>query len=122
MALYVIAEPRDQFYEWLRGQAQEAPEPSDPFLRAGYEAFLRGECPECHRVRGTPAQGTSGPDLTHVGGRHSLAAGTLKNHIGTMAGWIAGPQDVKPGNPMPNSEIYSGEELRALSAWLGSLK
>jgi cytochrome c oxidase subunit II len=122
MALYVIAEPRDQFYEWLRGQAQDVVEPSDAFLRQGYDAFMRGECPECHRVRGTPAEGTSGPDLTHVGGRHSLAAGTLKNHIGTMAGWIAAPQEVKPGNRMPNSEIYSGEELRALSAWLGSLK
>jgi cytochrome c oxidase subunit II len=122
MALYVIAEPRDQFYAWLRTQAREASEPTDPFLRSGYEAFLRGRCPECHSVRGTPAEGTSGPDLTHVGGRQSLAAGTLKNHIGTMAGWIAGSQDVKPGNLMPNADIYSGEELRALAAWLGSLK
>lgn len=122
MALYVIAQPADEFYEWLRGQAQEALVPEDPFLRSGYDAFMRGECAECHRVRGTPAEGTSGPDLTHVGGRRSLAAGTLKNHIGTMAGWIAGSQDVKPGNPMPDAEIYTGEELRALSAWLGSLK
>jgi cytochrome c oxidase subunit 2 len=46
----------------------------------------------------------------------------LGNHIGTMAGWIAGTQDVKPGSKMPATRIYTGEELRALSAWLGSLK
>ena len=117
-----IAEPREQFYEWLRGQAQDASEPSDPVLRAGDDAFMKGGCPECHTIRGTRAEGTNGPDLTHVGSRHSLAAGTLKNHIGTMAGWIAGSQDVKPGNAMPNSNTYSGEELRAVSAWLGSLQ
>jgi cytochrome c oxidase subunit 2 len=73
-------------------------------------------------VRGTTAAGDTGPDLTHIGSRHSLAAGVMRNHIGTMAGWIAGPQDIKPGNAMPDSDEYSGRELRALSAWLESLK
>ena len=122
MALYVVAEPRERFYDWLRNQAQPARAPTDPFLRSGYDAFMQGRCPECHTVRGTPAEGTSGPDLTHIGGRHSLAAGVLKNHIGTMAGWIAGSQAVKPGNLMPDSEIYTGSQLRALAAWLESLE
>jgi cytochrome c oxidase subunit 2 len=57
-----------------------------------------------------------------VGSRKSLAAGVLNNHIGTMAGWIAGPQEVKPGNKMPEAVVFSGTELRALAAWLGSLQ
>jgi cytochrome c oxidase subunit 2 len=122
MALYVIAEPREDFEAWLARQAQPAGVPQDAELRAGYDAFFKGRCSECHTVRGTPADGASGPDLTHIGGRHSLAAGTLRNHIGTMAGWIAGSQDIKPGNPMPDSEVYTGRELRALSAWLESLQ
>ncbi len=122
MALYVIAEPRDAFEAWLARQSQPVEVPQAEALRAGYDAFFKGRCAECHTVRGTPADGVDGPDLTHVGGRHSLAAGTLRNHVGTMAGWIAGPQDIKPGTPMPDSEVYTGRELRALSAWLESLE
>src|SRR5688500_15062884 len=122
MALYVVTQDAAAFDAWLGRQSLAANEPTDPFLKTGYDAFFRGECNKCHTIRGTPAEGTSGPDLTHVGGRKSLAAGTLNNHIGTMAGWIAGAQDVKPGNQMPSSQAYSGVELRALSAWLGSLE
>lgn len=122
MALYVVAETEAAFEQWLERQAQPAPEPQDAFLALGREAFLRGGCPDCHTVRGTSASATLGPDLTHVGSRHSLAAGMLRNHAGTMAGWIAGAQDLKPGNAMPSVNAYSGRELRALSAWLESLE
>ncbi len=122
MALFVITQQQSDFDAWLATQARSVSEPDDAFLKTGYDAFFRGECHECHTIRGTPADGVSGPDLTHVGSRRSLAAGTLNNHIGTMAGWIAGAQDVKPGNKMPSSLAFTGEELRALSAWLGSLE
>jgi cytochrome c oxidase subunit 2 len=122
MTLFVVTQDAADFDSWLKQQASLVNAPTDPFLRTGYDAFFRGECHKCHTIRGTPADGTSGPDLTHVGGRKSLAAGTLNNHIGTMAGWIAGAQDVKPGNQMPSSLAYTGVELRALSAWLGSLE
>lgn len=122
MALYAVVTPAADFDAWLLAQAGPATVPSDPLLRAGYEAFLRGDCGRCHTVRGTAAAGSGGPDLTHVGSRRSLAAGTLRNHIGTMAGWIADPQALKPGNLMPASRAFSGEELRAVSAWLGSLQ
>jgi cytochrome c oxidase subunit 2 len=39
-----------------------------------------------------------------------------------MAGWIAGPQDIKPGTTMPPAREYDGRELRAVAAWLGSLQ
>ncbi len=122
MTLFVVTQDAAAFDSWLQQQASPVNVPTDPVLKTGYDAFFRGECHTCHTIRGTPANGTSGPDLTHVGGRKSLAAGTLNNHIGTMAGWIAGAQDVKPGNKMPSSLAYTGVELRALSAWLGSLE
>jgi cytochrome c oxidase subunit 2 len=122
MALFVIAQTPEQFTAWLTQQSRAAGEPNDSFFKLGYDAFFRGNCQTCHTIRGTPANGTVGPDLTHVGGRQSLAAGVLDNHIGTMAGWIAGAQDLKPGNAMPSPALYTGVELRALAAWLGSLE
>jgi cytochrome c oxidase subunit II len=122
MAFYIVAEPQADFDAWLKRQQQLVTVPTDPVLKLGYDAFFKGECHECHRVRGTPAVANEGPDLTHVGSRKSLAAGVLDNHIGTMAGWIAGAQDVKPGNPMPSDPVYTGRELRAVAAWLESLK
>jgi len=122
MALYVVTEDPNEFNTWLTRQSQPITAPTDSFLKLGQDAFFKGGCQSCHTIRGTPANGTVGPDLTHVGSRKSLAAGALDNHIGTTAGWIAGPQEVKPGNKMPEASVYTGTELRALSAWLGSLQ
>lgn len=122
MALFVVAQDASEFNAWLARQRQPIAVPTDPFLKLGHDAFFKGDCHTCHTVRGTSAAATDGPDLTHVGSRKSLAAGVLNNHIGTMAGWIAGPQDVKPGNKMPETPVFTGTELRALSAWLGSLQ
>lgn len=122
MALFVVTQDRAEFDRWLARQKQPVSAPSDPFLKLGHDAFFKGDCHTCHTIRGTLANATDGPDLTHVGSRRTLAAGVLNNHIGTMAGWIAGPQDVKPGNKMPETPVFTGTELRALSAWLGSLQ
>jgi cytochrome c oxidase subunit 2 len=122
MALYVVAKPEAEFREWLARQASPASLPADPALASGYALFTRGGCNACHAIRGTSATGVAGPDLTHVGGRRSLAAGVLDNHVGTMAGWIAGAQDLKPGNRMPSLNAYTGRELRTLAAWLGALQ
>jgi Cytochrome c1 len=79
-------------------------------------------CVDCHTIQGTPADSQEGPDLTHVGSRRSIAAGILPNNAGTLAGWIADSQHIKPENRMPSFDIYSGEDLRALAAYLQSLK
>jgi cytochrome c oxidase subunit 2 len=122
MGFVVVVEPEADFQLWQALQRSDAPPPADDFLAAGRAAFMRGGCGDCHTVRGTEARGDLGPDLTHVGSRHSLGAAVLRNHVGTMAGWIAGSQAVKPGNAMPDSRAFDGQELRAVSAWLVSLK
>jgi cytochrome c oxidase subunit 2 len=121
MALHVVVERETEFARWLAGQARDANAPHDAFLQSGHDAFMVGGCGGCHTVRGTAAKGESGPDLTHVGSRHALAAGMLENHVGNMAGWIAAAQQLKPGTPMPSAQ-YSGRDLRAVSAWLASLQ
>ncbi|EHK64271.1 c-type cytochrome, partial [Achromobacter arsenitoxydans] len=90
-------------------------------LRQGEQLFQRA-CAQCHAVRGTSAQGSLGPDLTHVGSRPSLAAGVLPNNVGALGGWIAGSQRIKPGNAMPSFDQWPGEDLRAVAGYLESLK
>lgn len=122
MAFYAVAMTPEEFEAWLEREARPAPVAEEPFLVEGAELFLASGCGACHAIRGTPADGQLGPDLTHVGGRMSLAAGILPNNVGTLAGWIAGSQDIKPGNEMPSFNTFSGAELRALAAYLESLE
>jgi cytochrome c oxidase subunit 2 len=122
MAFYVVALDRNDFEQWYAREAAPAPEPANEFLAGGRALFLANGCGACHTVRGTTANGTIGPDLTHVGGRRSIAAGTFPTNRGTLAGWIASAQHLKPGNLMPSFGNLQGEELRAIAAYLESLK
>jgi cytochrome c oxidase subunit 2 len=122
MAFYVVVVSPEEFDRWLSGQRRPAFPLANDASPRGYELFQRGGCARCHAIRGMGAAGTLGPDLTHVGSRRSLGAGLLRNRVGTMAAWIGGAQDLKPGNRMPSTNVYTGEELRELSLWLGSLE
>jgi cytochrome c oxidase subunit II len=122
MAFYVIAEDSADFDAWLAREGGPALEPTDAFLARGRELFMASGCGACHTVRGTKAAGTAGPDLTRVGSRRSIAAGTYPTHAGTLAGWIASAQHLKPGNLMPSFGNLKGDDLRAVAAYLESLK
>jgi cytochrome c oxidase subunit 2 len=121
MAFEVIAEPPAAYEAWAAAQRQPAPEPSDPTTRRGQEVFMRGACIMCHAIEGTTAAARKGPDLSHVGGRSTIAAGTLPNRPAEMARWIANPQDFKPGTNMPATSL-SSDDMNALVAYLGSLR
>lgn len=121
MAFYVIAEPAEAFAAWLARERRPARAPAEPDRRRGLQLFLDSGCGTCHAIRGTAADGRFGPDLTHVGGRRSLAAGILPVNLGTLAGWIADSQQIKPGNRMPSFNTFDGEALRTLAAYLESL-
>jgi cytochrome c oxidase subunit 2 len=96
--------------------------PRDAALRGdpaqGRALFVASGCGACHRVAGTEANGLAGPDLTHIASRLSLGAGILPNHRGTLMGWIADSQSIKPGNRMPTYDRLSAEQLHHLAAWL----
>lgn len=123
MAFDVTVLAEDDFAAWASGQREPAAEPSGPFLARGREVFLRSSCGSCHRVRGLPgATGEAGPDLTHLGSRATIGAGLLPNNQGTLAGWVANPHAVKPGALMPAFGDLLGHDLRALAAYLESLR
>jgi cytochrome c oxidase subunit 2 len=120
MAVLVVAQAPDTFETWRRAQQQVARTPADDEQRQGQEVFDKS-CASCHTVRGTAATGTLAPDLTHVGGRRTIAAGTLETTRGALAAWISDPQTIKPGNNMPMMPL-DAEALNAVSAYVASLK
>ena len=121
MALLVIAEPEDQFNAWYQAQLQPAPAPSTESQINGQKVFLSRPCVMCHRIQGTDAGGSLGPDLTHVASRQTIAAGTLNNSREHLSQWIQNSQDVKPGNRMPPIPV-NGNDLNSLLDYVQSLK
>ncbi|MBD8533400.1 MULTISPECIES: cytochrome c oxidase subunit II [unclassified Massilia] len=124
MALHVVAMAPDDFARWLAREAQPASAPDNALVERGRAAFLEQRCQSCHTIRGLAGaeHARLGPDLTHVGGRTHIAAGTLRTHSGTLAGWIANPQAIKPGARMPAATDIDGATLHALAAYLEQLK
>ena len=121
MRLTVVAQPPDEFDRWYAAQLKEAEKPATPSARRGQEVFLTNGCVLCHQIRGTPAGSHAGPDLTHLASRSTIAAGTLPNTRGHLAGWVMDPQRIKPGTLMPPQNL-SSEELNAVLDYLRSLK
>jgi cytochrome c oxidase subunit 2 len=121
MGFLVIAQPPDSFAGWLARQRDTALTPSDELTRRGQEVFLSSSCVMCHAIAGTPAGSRVGPDLTHLASRRTIAAGTLPNTRGNLAGWIVNPQQIKPGTRMPPNQLDPAD-LQALLAYLESLK
>ncbi|HWC44943.1 MAG TPA: cytochrome c, partial [Casimicrobiaceae bacterium] len=79
------------------------------------------KCSSCHAIRGTTASANVGPDLTHIGGRTSLAALTIPNTPVRMREWLRETQHVKPGSLMPDLNLTDAQ-VRQLTGYLEGLK
>jgi cytochrome c oxidase subunit 2 len=119
MQFEVIAEPQADFDQWQIRQREQASPPVTPEQTRGL-ALVEYRCGLCHAVRGTDAGAISAPDLTHLMTRRTLAAGTLLNNPGNLLGWIQNPQNIKPGNLMPN-QFLSAQQLSDALVYLESL-
>ena len=121
MALDVIVESPAAFALWRMQQLASPPPPATPLAQEGQAYVTDGPCASCHNISGTRASGQVGPDLSHVASRRSIAAGTLPMNHGNLAGWIANPQVVKPGNNMPTVPLGAAQ-LNAVTAYLETLR
>lgn len=122
MVLQVVALPAAQFDAWLAAQAAPAAPAATPRQQAGRDAFLAHRCDACHAVRGVTAPIRLAPDLTHVGSRLQLGAGTLPNTQEARQRWIAHVQQVKSGARMPSYERLDAATLEGIADWLGALR
>lgn len=122
MNFYAVVTQRDEFDQWVEVEARSASDPSDPLAARGRELFLANGCGSCHAVRGTPADGVIGPDLTHVGGRVSIGAGMLLSEPDGFFRWVAHTEEVKPDVLMPSFGMLPKEDLDAIAAYLAGLQ
>ncbi len=120
MALFIVAQPQGAFEAWRQGQLAAASAPTAPEATDGAVVF-EAHCASCHTVRGAPAHGLRGPDLTHIMSRRTIASGLLPNDVAALSGWISNPQALKPGSKMPATNL-SGPQLAAVTAYLQTLK
>ena len=120
MGLVVFADEPADFQKLVGRTARGGAAAADRRPAPGQQLFL-AKCGVCHTVRGTAAGGKVGPDLTHLMSRTTIAAATLPNTVGNLAGWVANPQAIKPGNKMPNLDL-SGPELTRIRDYLVTLK
>ena len=121
MGFEIVAEAADQFDAWLQQQRKPAVDTTDATALRGREVFLTHACVLCHTIRGTEAGSKVGPDLTHVATRRMIAAATLSNAPGSLAGWITDPQRIKPGARMPANPL-DPNDLQALITYLRGLQ
>jgi cytochrome c oxidase subunit II len=121
MALWINAVSAPEYAKWVESSRRPSKIPSTPRERRGQEIFMSSPCPLCHTIQGTDANGKTAPDLTHFASRRSIAAGTVPNTRGFLAGWILDSQHLKPGNQMPPIVLEQGE-VEPLVTYLESLR
>jgi cytochrome c oxidase subunit 2 len=120
MAFVVRVVSADRFERWLHERTSDSVDPAPGSQAdAGRRRFATSTCAGCHTVRGV-SDGTRGPDLSDLGSRPTLGAGTLVNDPAHLTAWIRNPQDSKPGAHMPPTEL-SSRDIAELVAYLESL-
>ena len=85
-------------------------------LRRGRDLFAELRCSHCHTTQGgMPDLKADAPAFSGIGSRR---------HSSWMAQWIANPESLRPGSPMPS--LFHGADTashsEAIAAFLGSLK
>jgi len=99
--------PREKIPEYA---IPHAPIPADLKFTAGLtgnaargkQVFSSSACIGCHSIAGNPiAMGVTGPNLTHVGSRSTIAAGRYPNAAAYLALWIKNARKMKPDVLMP---------------------
>ncbi len=88
---------------------------------AGKVAIGRYGCGACHNIPGIPgAVGEVGPSLAAIATRSEIA-GVLVNDPQNLTRWLRHPQQVVPGNGMPDQGI-TDREARDIAAYLYTVR
>lgn len=86
----------------------------------GAQLMVQAGCGECHEISGIEgAIGKVGPPLSHFGVRTTIA-GLLPNTPQNLTKWIVHPQEILPGNVMPEMNL-STAQARDIAAYLHTL-
>jgi cytochrome c oxidase subunit 2 len=118
MLIRVYVDTPEQFDAWVKNQ--QKPGVQDAAVAEGRRIFETQACMNCHTVTGTAAQGTFGPDLTHLMSRATIASGAAQNTPANLRAWIQDPNQYKPGALMPAMQL-SDQQVDQLVAYLTTL-
>ncbi len=89
--------------------------------QAGAIWISRSGCGSCHQIPGIMhASGLVGPPLIHFSKR-TIIAGYLPNTRENLTHWIQHPQQVAPGNAMPDAGLTQ-RQARDIAAYLYGLE
>lgn len=125
------------FEQWLADQAQPAAEPEGDLAREGKQVFFRegSSCVGCHTLNARdverPAEGITGPNLTHLMSRQEFAGAIFELNEENLTAWLENPSAMKPMRPdfgvgMPDlfdeTDPEAQREIEALVAYLLSLQ
>ena len=89
--------------------------------RRGHTLVAQFGCGGCHTIPGIAgAHGNVGPPLTRIGDRIFIA-GVLRNTPENLVHWVQHPQQVVPGNAMPEMGI-SEAQARDIASYLYTLR
>src|SRR5258705_9339529 len=95
--------PGMTFDESLKGDAERG--------RALLTSF-GGACAGCHVIAGNPSMvGITGPNLTHIGSRNTIAGGIYPNDTKHLSLWIKNARWMKPGVIMPTLGAFQRDPL-----------
>jgi cytochrome c oxidase subunit 2 len=118
MAFSVVVMEQEDFDVWRRRQISGHEKNPD----RGRALIRRHGCLGCHSLRGEEIGGATAPDLTLIGARHSIGAGTLANTAENIARFIRSPVSVKPGAKMPSFDMLPQQEIEEMARYLEGLK
>ena len=121
MRIRVIAQTPQDFSEWEQAQRRIPTSTLSGEAAAGGQYFLKMTCTNCHAIAGTAASARTGPELTHLASRETLAAGRLTNTPDNLSSWLHNPEAYKPASHMPNLHL-TDEQRRDLVAYLETLQ
>ncbi|MGC5327465.1 cytochrome c oxidase subunit II [Brevibacillus sp. SYSU BS000544] len=117
MDFKVIAVSPEEFDKWVNKMKKPAVTELSAQAKQGEQVFQKS-CIGCHAIGGQG--GKVGPNLTNFGDRE-LVVGIKTNNKEELEKWIRNPQEVKPGNKMPQVQL-TPEQLSSVVEYLGSLK
>jgi cytochrome c oxidase subunit 2 len=114
MAFDVIAMEPAAFDAWLAAAARPVADADT----AGRRVFESHGCDGCHTLRGHSAESAIGPDLTRLGLRRTLGAGTVPMSREAIVRFTREPAAMKPGVLMPGFATMAPEEATAIADYL----
>jgi cytochrome c2 len=101
--------------------AQAAPLAVPGNAQHGRALIRQYGCGSCHVIPGiSGADATVGPPLTQIG-RRIYVAGVLRNTPDNLARWIEHPQQIVPGNVMPDMGV-THKQAQDIAAYLFTLR